>query len=308
MRLDKYISKIAKKISPEIKQQIRDLAADPNYSLERDYESWLSGNVSPKIKQKIELLLVNKRFMQRVLFLRKKWAPLVKEFGLLQRQAASVVMKAEVAENKFELLPPLPATTKKLNKLRVGERFNEVLTREDLDRDAIALAEENKLHPLEWWKESIKFFILMNIFIPISYLLTVNLRDYLAKDQKFKVPAGLNFEPMIRKNQKTGELELITKIFEDTSLLDMKKNWKLIKEAQSRLREIKNIKEKHFYPLKNIGTAKKIDKLKKKGKSDWEIQEDIFGEIPGLNFGKKETKRKNLVKQLRHQYKKRGII
>jgi hypothetical protein len=308
MKLGKYISKKVKEIDPKDRQEMKDYFDDPNFNLEKEFGDFLSTDISPKIKQKIDLLLVNKNFMQRTLFLRKKWAPLVKEFDFALNQMGSFLMKAEVAEDESVPLPPSPETIKEAEKLRRAEKFNTVLTNKDFDSDAISLAEENKLYPLEWWKESIKCFILMKFFIPMSYFLPTNLTDSLSRYRKFKMPTGLNFESIIEKNQKTGELEQLIKIFPDTSLSDVKKNWKSIKDSQNKLKEIKGIEEKHFYPLRNIEVTKKAIKLKKEGKSDWEIQEDVFGEIPGLNFGEKETKRKNQIKQLRHRGKKRGII
>lgn len=308
MKLDKSILKNVKEIDPKVKQEMKDLMADPDFSLEKSFEDFLSMSISPKIKQKMDLLSVNKKFLQQTSFLRKKWAPLIKEFNLTMNQMGSLLMKTEVAEDKSGLLPPSPETIKKAKNFRLEEKFNAVLANKDFDSDLIGLAKKNKLYPLESWKESIKYFILMKFFIPVPYFLTTTLMDTSLQDPKFKMPAGLNFEPIIKKNQKTEELEQLIKIFPDTSLSDIKKNWKIIKDTQNKLKENKGIKEKHFYPLKNIEIAEKIKKLKKEGKSDWEIQEDIFGEIPGLDFGPKETKRKNQIKQLTHQYKKRGII
>ena len=56
MKLDKYIEKKIKEIPKKDMQEIKDLMADPNFSLEKEYMDGLLMNVTPKIKQKTELL------------------------------------------------------------------------------------------------------------------------------------------------------------------------------------------------------------------------------------------------------------
>ena len=117
------------------------------------------------------------------------------------------------------------------------------------------------------------------------------------------LPRDLNFGIKIENNKVTKEPELFVQIFENTSLRDLENNWHIVAKQQKKLKEQKGIGKK-FYPLKNLDKAKRIKELREQGKSDWEIQEEIYGEAGDLDFGKVENKRKGLVKQIRNFYKK----
>jgi hypothetical protein len=148
--------------------------------------------------------------------------------------------------------------------------------------------------PLLYFVATEKFY-----FLNLGYQIKRNENKYL------DLLNGANFTMFVKEEKTTKELELFIQIFENTSLDDIKKYWKSILKYQKILKENKKI-GKRYYPLKKLGEAKEIFDLdKRKGMSDWEKQEEIYGEVGDLNFGAIECKRKNKLKQIRHQYKKR---
>jgi len=223
-------------------------------------------------------------------------------------------MKAEVSKNKDGLTLSPPKGIDKTKTNEIGKEFNEMFMNKDFDRDAVGLAKKNRLYPIKFWKEIIKLYILEDFLAPIDYLLKTGLIGRVPNNEVFKASKNLNFAPKLEKNKKTGELEFFIQIFDNTSLRDIKSNWKIINNYQKELRKTKNIKRS--YILKNIEHAGKILNRKKKlikyyepttdkWQKDKENDSVLATEIWGDTSEKDEKKAKNKLKQIRYQYKKR---
>ncbi|MDD5146044.1 MAG: hypothetical protein PHF44_04350 [Candidatus Pacebacteria bacterium] len=286
--------------------------------LDKKANEILRKNVSPKIKQKMELLELNQNFLKDISVLRRKHSKLVKEYNFNFKKIAPKFLKitinallwnkiktedSETSDSSAPLFTP-----KDKNRFKsLSKKAYKPLEDKNLNKDIIDLCGKYKIYPANLWKHTLGVFIATKCFAPPTHWFRVGLGNYETKEERkdiFKLPPNLNFAVKIEDNKETNEPELFIQIFENTSLRDLEKNWQTVFEQQKKLKEIKDTK-KRFYPLFNLEKAKKIQELRKKGKSDWEIQEEIFGENSNLNFGKIENKRKNIVKQIRHQYKKK---
>jgi len=272
---------------------------------------------NPKIKQKIELLKLNKRFLKDVDILRKKWADLIDKYHFLGKEWVGRVIKLQ---DKYKIQKPTEffnlITEKEKNGLwSLKQQELNVLKNDKLERDFIELAEKYKLYPTNLWKFLMEFYVIDYWFLPFVKFLGLETEPYSSYENFLHLPNNLNFAIKIKNNKETKEPELFIQVFEDTSSEDIKKNWKVIKECQNKLREIKGIK-KRYYPLKNLEIARKLAELDKKDYFDNVLVEDkkvkvnditkaeeIYGELP-LNK-KKEQRAKNKIKQIRHQYKER---
>jgi hypothetical protein len=267
---------------------------------QEEAENLFLDSSSPKIKQKIELLRLNKTFLTKADLLREKWKFLIKEFFSSYMKFENI-LDTEVIDNKYKISPP---SKKGANIIKKSlEKAQEKFTNKDFEKDIIKLTSETKLYPVEYWKNVVSGYVLTEIFVPLNIFLKSGLEDYIPKKEVLRVPPRLNFAPKIIKNKKTKELELFIQIFDDTSLQDIKDNWNLVGELQKKIRKDKGM-EKRFYPQKNINIFKKIINLMKNGLSNWEIQEKIYGEKTGLDFGKKEKKAIDNIRQIKHRGKK----
>ena len=277
-------------------------------------ENYLLMGSSPKIRQKVDILRNSDNLQKKVEYLRKKWSGFVKEYnycikkiGGLMPLEQMVKFSKEGNRAKADLLPPPSPTQRDKNIAQpLGEKIQRIFLDDEFDQDAINLAREEKLSPVEYWKEVIKIYILMKIHVPVTYFLKLGLANSFLKNETFKVSPDLNFPIKAIENERTKEQELFTQITEDTSLGDYKKNWNLISAYQKKMRERKGIKR--YYPLKNLGIEKELKKLDKRGEPDSIKQEKIYGEITGLKFGEEENKRMARLRQIRHRSKKRTSL
>lgn len=300
-------------------------------NLNEVYENYLLMNSSPKIRQKVELLRMNSNFQKKVEHLRKKWSRFIKEFNYCIEKIGDLIPIESIVkfdkkngENRANISPIPPPTQEDkdvVKKLGLGEKIQKIILDSKFDQDMIGLAKEEKLYPLEYWKESVKTYVLMGIMSPITYSLKIGLASYFPKNEIFKVPPDLNFAIKIIENKKTKEPELFIHIFENTVLRDIEKNWGLISECREKLQEFKKINEteKRFYPLKNLPVAKE---LRNKDRKKYHIYHDIVsGELEKIKMTDKskaleiynnipfskeaELKAANKIKQIRYQFKKR---
>lgn len=282
--------------------------------LDKKANEILRENISPKIKQKMELLELNPSFLKDISNLQNKYKKIAQEYNIYLKKIwlkydkimanAGIWEKIKNGDFKYTL-SPTPKDLKRFNSL--GKKAYKPLTDKNFNKDIMNLCKKYKIYPIDYWRNTLQVFIAIGNFAPPSFWFKTGIENYMTKDEKkniFKLPPKLNFGIKIEDNKETNEPELFVQIFENTSLRDLEKNWQIIFEQQKKLKEIKGIK-KHYYPLKNLEKAIKIKELKEQRKSDWEIQEEVFGENINLNFGKIENKRKNIVKQIRHQYKKK---
>jgi hypothetical protein len=281
-------------------------------SIEEIENSFLEG-INPKIKQKIELLRLDKNFNNKVESLRQKWPILIKNLADGFDKIMEFMDTDHTTVKDGQLIIPPPTSDQIAAGKSSADEIFKSLTNKEFDNDIIELTKEARLYPIIFWKEAIKNYVLTGLLFPMSYYLQMELGNSLSKDEIFKVPENLNFAPSIKINDTTKEPELFIQIFETTSLQDIKNNWNIIANCQKSLRENKNIKR--YYPLKNIGNAEKLLDIDKFSSyidpdgSDAEVYSElakakkIFGKIS--NNGKAKQQAKNKVKQLRHQYKKR---
>jgi len=266
-------------------------------------------DVNTKISQKVKLLRLNNDFIKEAKILRKKWHDITKEWGNFLKKLVMLynLDSVEIIPNQKLILPPISPreTTLIINLFKSVDIGGKILDK-DFQQDIIDLAKKYKLYPAEQWKEFVMVYILTELFIPATYFFKLGLENYIPKLELLKVPPTLNFFPIIKENETTKEPELLVKIFDNTSRKDLMDNWSVVAGAQKKLRELKGFK-KRYYPRKieNIEIEQKIKELKKQGKSDWEIQELIYGEKGGLDFGPEENRAKAKIRQIRHREKKK---
>ena len=291
----------------------------PKDALDIEAEQKLRENISPKIRQKIEVLEARPDFLDDIAKMREKHADPIRIFNTnLQKnwqKFDEMVANAGIWNKirKGEFTPKNPADISTLLTPKNLEGFGaldlaayEPLKDKNFCKDAIELCQKYECLPISYWKQPIQIYIATgHLYSPHSWF-GVGLANHTAiKDLEdvLKLPRDLNFGIKIENNKETKEPELFVQIFENTSLRDLENNWHIVAKQQKKLKEQKGI-EKKFYPLKNLDKAKKIKELRKQGKSDWEIQEEIYGDVGDLDFAKIENKRKGLIKQIRNFYKK----
>jgi len=288
-------------------------------ALDIEAEQKLRENISPKIKQKMELLEAKPSFLTDVASLQEKHTDLIKIYNSnLEKnwqKYDEMVGNAGIWDKikTGEFTPANPAdistllTPKDLEEIGIlSLKAYEPLEDKNFSKDAIALCEKYDCFPTNYWKKPIQLFIATGHFFSPTSFFAVGLANHTAvKDFEdiFNLPRDLNFGIKIENNKITNEEELFVQIFENTSLRDLENNWHIVAKQQKKLKEQKGV-DKKFYPLKNLDKAKRIEELRKQGKSDWEIQEEIYGEVGDVDFGEIENKRKGWIKQIRNFYKK----
>jgi len=288
-------------------------------NLDKEIEGLFRKNISPKIKQKMELLELNPEFLKDVSNLQRKYKKTAQEYNIYLKKIwlkYDKIMANAGIWNKIKTGSFKPTNCANLITPKDKKIFKSLATKaykplrsKEFNKDILNLCKKHKLYPNNLWRYPLQLFIATRHFVPPTNWFTTGLAKYFTKEEKrniLRLPSDLNFSIKIEANKETKEPELFVQIFENTSLRDLEKNWQTVFEQQKKLKEIKDTK-KRFYPLFNLGKAKKIQELRKKGKSDWEIQEEIFGENSNLNFGKIENKRKDAIKRIRSFYKKKMI-
>ncbi|MDD5146055.1 MAG: hypothetical protein PHF44_04410 [Candidatus Pacebacteria bacterium] len=304
-----------------------------NKILDKEIEQWFRRDISPKIKQKMELLELNKGFLKNISNLKKKHKKLVREYNLylkkiwfkLDKIWANTGIWNKIKTGNFKLADCANLITPKDKKIFNSLEIKAYKPFEDkeFNKDAIGLCKKYKLYPANLWRHSLILYIATGHFTPLSYWLKTGLDKFMTKEEKkniLKLPPKLNFAVKIETNKETKEPELFVQIFENTSLRDLDKNWQIVFEQQKKLKELKNIK-KRFYPFKNLSIMEKLIKIDKKkkeiyyepvsGKSIKIKMTDINKALkiyPNIPFNRKEElKAGNRLKQIRHQYKKKII-
>jgi len=287
--------------------------------LDIEAEKKLRENINPKIRQKIELLEAKQSFLKDASDLKEKYPDLIAEFNAnLQKvwqKFDEMVGNAGIWDKikTGEFTPANPADISSLltpkNLKEIGSlslKANKLFENKNFSKDAIDLCKKYDCLPTNYWRQPIQLFIATGHFFSPTSFFAVGLANHTAiKDFEdiFNLPKDLNFGIKIENNKITKEEELFVQIFENTSLRDLENHWHIVAKQQKKLKEKKGV-DKKFYPLKNLDKAKRIKELREQGKSDWEIQEEIYGEVGDVDFGKIENKRKDWIKQIRNFYKK----
>ena len=268
-------------------------------------EKWLSECENPKTKQKIQLLRNDENFLHDINALKKKQKDSIKEASESIKKLENIFDKA--LERAF-LKKEYPAKMTKVEKKKLPNLVkvfqSDFFTGKKFNKDIVSLCRKYKLYPIDFWYYSLVFYILTDDFMQPNLWAGRRLENKISFEEFLKLPKNMNFDFEIRLNKQTKEQELFIKIFESTSLHDLKKNWKIINALQKWLKKEKGI-GKRYYPRKNVKKEKQSIELDKTNLSDWEKQEKIYGEIKSSDFGPEEKKRKTRLKVMRHRYKKR---
>ena len=294
-------------------------------NLDKEIEQWFKQDTSPKIKQKMELLELDSKFLKDISDLKKKHKKLVQEYRNYLKKIClkldRILDNVDIRTKNFKFSDCFKTITPEEKKTitSLAIKAYKPLEDKELNKDAVDLCKKYKLYPANLWRHPLMLYIAIGSFTPLSYWLKTGLDKFMTKEEKkniFKIAPNLNFAIKIEKNKETKEPELFVQIFENTSLRDLEKNWQVVFEQQKKLKELKNIK-KRFYPLKNLPIIEKlikIDKMKKEiyyepvsGKpikiTDIYKALEIYPDTP---FNKKEElKAGNRLRQIRHQYKKK---
>jgi len=271
----------------------------------KEMEKWLKGCENLKTEQTIQLLRNDENFLHDIYALKKKQKDSIKEASESIKELENIFDKTlEKALLKKEYPAKMAKGEKKKlpNLVKVFE--SDLFTGKKFDKNIVGLCRKYKLYPIDFWYYSLVFYILTDDFMQPNLWAGRKLENKISFEEFLKLPKNMNFDFEIRLNKQTKEQELFIKIFESTSLSDLKKNWKIINALQKWLKEEKGI-DKRYYPKKNLGVEKTLSELDKTNLSDWEKQEKIYGEIPGIDFGKEEKKRRGRIETIRNRQKKR---
>lgn len=291
----------------------------PKDALDKETEQLIREETNPKIKQRMEVLEYDDNFLKDTADLQEKYAELLDEYDLrldkIWQKLDEIIGNAgiwnKVKTGNFQAADFSDfthlCTPKDLEEFGfLSQKAYEPLKNDEFNKDLIELCKKYSLFPIDYWRKPLQLFVATDNFFPPTNWFSIGLANHTPvkeMDDIFKVPPDLNFAIKIENNKNTNEPELFVQIFENTSARDLTDNWHIVAKQQKKLKGQKGV-EKKFYPLKNLDKAKKIKELREQGKSDWEIQEEIYGEAGDLDFGKIENKRKGLIKQIRNFYKK----
>jgi len=266
---------------------------------------------NPKIRQKMKLLIVNRKFLKDIVSFKKRWNSLIRKYNSIIR----------ATNKKFppKLLLEYIEGKKQMSDATIRAYFSplhragDLIMNSDIDNEILNITKKYKLFPLYLWRLEIKFFIFNGFFGPSG--------GYVLSDYKLfrneGLPLDTNFGVRIVKNPETGETEILLHIYDDTTEQDIKKYWKYINQYQKTLRNLRG--KKRYYPLKNLDKIKKLFKEDKKKSITYtnpiEVKivkekntdlKKIYKIYENIPFKKDaEYKAINRLKQMRHQYKKR---
>ncbi|MDP3948615.1 MAG: hypothetical protein Q8Q17_01550, partial [bacterium] len=246
-----------------------------------------------KLHQKIRLLLANPTFQKDVNDIKKRFSTAIEQVSNARQKLDLAITNSE--EKRLKILADswLKKHLEVVRTPALHKKINGILTK-------------YALSPKESWMGALSNFLLYGgSMIPLSGINQTITFPTPKEESDFESHmvnslVGQNFGMVIEKERK--ETMLFVRIYDDTSLEDIKKGWKLIDEARRKV-----LSKKRFYPLKNLELAEKINKvdIKNPGMTDWEKQQEIFGEVSAQNWGEIETQRRRKVKQTRSRYKKR---
>lgn len=273
-----------------------------------------------KIVKSLKILDANARFLSELRVLQIKWRATKKTGDILMEKFNDTLDKAchkKMEKGGVKNMDELPDSNSFIQdivknnpivskQLEDAMRSNALINK-GFNADIISLVKKYDLLPRYFWSRLIEQIVLEELKFPSEILTAKNpIVEKELEDAGFiKIE---NCEIFLEKNTTINEDEIFIKIFPYTSLGDIRKSWKAISKLQKSIRKTLNIKS--FYPLDNLDIAKKIKKLDREKISDWEKAEKIWGEITGISkaSGAREIRRKNRLKQIRYQYKKKGII
>ena len=269
-------------------------------------QGWLSETKNPKIEQTIRLLKINKKFLNDIAILQKKWSSLItKHKEPIDKFTIELIKMAIRGFSNNKEKPFNPNEEEKKNLLNFGKSAEQNLfTNTKFNQDVLSLCKQHKLYPISLWRYKIIIFIVTNGFSFSNKLAGKGLAKYSSSKEVGQIPEDMNFNLKIEKNKGTKELELFIQVYETTSLRDIKKYWHTVKYYQDKLKKNKKT-NKRYSPKKSLETAEKLFELDKTTKSDWEKHDIIYGEPTSSSKknGEKETRRTKNLRRIRYRYK-----
>ena len=254
--------------------------------------------LNKKYQQRIELLSNNELFITDIREARLKLKMLIKKYDDAFEHLLSFLTDGLKKNERIEVLRKnFHVLDAEVIKLRAEKEL--------VDR-SIDIAKKFGLYPADEWSNLVISLILEDEkYYDTIYDPLVTFNPWFKSASKHGFGVLQNCDVKLRINPMTNERELLLRIYPDTALDDIRKSWAYVKKIQLVLK--KEYGTKQWYPLKNLGLAKKVMEVDKKlgirkCASDWDKQNEIFGETD--NF-KKEDGGINKIKQTRHRYKKR---
>jgi hypothetical protein len=277
-----------------------------------------------KINQKIALLLCNPNFLKDIEKTRKSRKNLIDRIKKLEDASNDCNKKIYDLMIEKGMKPPFNIAEQSSPEIRANfklliqyaEKQSDLESDPYLKEDVKKILQQYDLSPETAWEFSVMNFILHGKFSdPLLAhfdfrLLPFNKKEKFQEEMKSlsnlmisRDMMGNNFCVFLEKDNQTNEPVVLIRLFNNTSKKDIVSGWKYI----ASIRDSALKKGKRFYPLKNLDLANRINRLDKDGnlKSDWEKQEEIFGEVASANFGEVESQRRKKIKQTRSRYKKR---
>lgn len=251
-------------------------------------------SLNKKTRQEIELLLVNPNFNKDVGAIRRQFRTTIK----VAVGAREGLFAAIGGKTKAELRVLSKQSTRSELRILNDSAFQK-------QRDDLGL--RYRLRPKERWEVVLNYYILYGeIMAPFAmsnrefefFFDGKSVAQTNFKPDEIKISLH-NFDVAIKHSP---DPRLYIEIFQDTSADDVKNGWGVVDEIRKAV-----LGKKRFYPLKSLALEKQIlsTDAKKTKVSDWEKQQKIFGEAKGRGWGKKETRRRRVIKQTRSRYKKR---
>jgi len=255
-----------------------------------------------KIRQKVDLLLLDKGFVGDVENLRT---------GSLRSVVREAIRLNDLSNQEFFgfVRKDKDLSVHLKTYLDLCAKRSEIEKSDRLTSAILSLIKTYKLFPEAAWLPRLTDFILYGelrrpVFISAPSLAKLNL----SPDQHNKVVTALydlgenNFGIEIREETRTGEIAFFIRVLENTAKQDIVAGWGNVSVVRDAI-----FGKKNFYPLKSLDLAKKIREVDAgdSSNSDWDKAEKIFGEAKGAGWGKTERKRKRKIQQTRSRYKKR---
>ncbi len=271
-KLIKILESSKNSLPPKIYGKIKELFYNPFFRnrVERFRNVWgiPSAGLQPnkRIKWIIETLLKSDIKLLKNTAYKKR-------LDLLRKKA-----EQEIKNRPIEIwdIEKIKSIQKKL--INDGEK-------EIFEKEILKITEEEfGLYPLEFWIKWLnKFFVFNELLLPSEY-----------------ENPNCRLEPKL--NEDTAEIELYIKINELTSIRDIEKYWKVVKNAQNDLKKDKK-GIKRFYPKKILERTYKYYKLPNKKESIYSFIDEVFsGELEDL---KNTKKHKNTLKKARQRMPKK---
>ena len=274
----------------------------------RDFlEKCSKETINPRILQDWNILRLNQNFIKDIEQLKKKWKDPLEKDRISGKKIHSF-FKNNCKRNKidkpniYDFMKTIVGKKESSDFHRVFKKSIKFYFNKKLDNDLLKIAKKYKLYPLAFWINILRPFFFSNYFLN-PFLIG---KEFIRKGEVIFQSSGDRLETKIINDKKTGEKRLSLVLFDDCSLVDIKSHWNYISYKLKEIRKEKIKGKKRYYP-RNLDTAKTlVDLDRRKGLSDYEKADELWGESKGVSktTGRRETKRKNKVKNIRYRTKK----